>query len=469
MSLSGVFNRGLDGLNIAQKALSTASNNIANMNTKGYARQELIVSPRSADPMNIGIAGGAEVTGLRSIVDPFVEMQLFDLSNDFGTVDSRKKTVNQMEALFNEADGGGLAKAMNDYFNSLSELSNNPSSIPMRQGVRDRAILLAQTFNRLSTQLNTMRRDLSEEISSRIESINSLAEEIASLNRTIVNQGGSDQAAELVARRTYLLRQLSEEVPVSYFTQTNGSVDVQLVGGGGLVTAFSSGTFSVGTDDISSGGNLTVELESALSGFTQDVTSRIDSGRLGGNLVDRNTTINTQVSSLDTLAYQLVTQINTQYSAGYGLDSSTGNNFFTPMASSSGAAGSIAVDASVIADVRSIAAAEQDPLVSGISDNRNALALANMQTSLTMSTGTSTFAQYYQGIVGTIGNAVSQVNRQHQTQTYLLSQMEVQRESVSGVNLDEEGADIIRYQRAFQAASRLMAVADKLMDDLLSI
>jgi flagellar hook-associated protein 1 FlgK len=200
-----------------------------------------------------------------------------------------------------------------------------------------------------------------------------------------------------------------------------------------------------------------------------NVTDQITGGRLGGNLIDRNTTLNTELDNLDTLAYQLATQFNAVYATGYGLDGSTGNNFFTPLASSSGAAGALSVDASVVADVRKIAAASQDPSISGVGDNRIALQLASLQNSLTMATGTETFAQFYQGMVGSIGVTAGSVKQDFDVKSNLMNQIEVQRESISGVNMDEEGASILQFQKAFEASSKLMSIANEMLDTLLKI
>ncbi|MDB5038412.1 MAG: Flagellar hook-associated protein 1 [Bacteriovoracaceae bacterium] len=469
MSLTSIFNRSLDGLNVAQQGLAVASNNIANVNTKGYARQQMVVGSRATvagnDP---SLGGGVEVTGLNSVTSSFIERQLFNTVNQFGTVDGRQQTLSQLEQVFNESQDQGLNKNLNDFFNSFSDLANNPTSIPSRQAVKDKATTLTSKFNSMSSQLSSMKRDLSTEISTRLTTINGYASQIAKLNQSIVAAGGPDKAQDLAAQRTYDLQQLSQEVNVSYFQDSSGSMQVQLGSGGPLVEGYNSGTLSVSNDDLSNGGTIAIQMQFAGSSSTTNVTSQITSGRLGGNMIDRNTTINGAMTNLDNLAYQLSTQFNASYSTGYGLDSSTGNNFFTPLASATGAAANLSVDASV-SNPQTIAAAQQDPTVSGKGDNRKALTLQNIQNSLTMNSGTVTFSQNYQAMIGSIGVMVNTVNQDVTNKTNLLNQMQTQRESVSGVNMDEEGANIIQYQKAFEAASKLMSLADSMMDELLKI
>jgi flagellar hook-associated protein 1 FlgK len=469
MSISSVFNRGLDGLNVSQRGLAAAANNIANANTKGYSRQQIQISSTPSNSSDASLSGGAQVTGMATVTDSFIEMQLFSSANSFGTVDGRKKTLSQLEELFNESQNQGLGKNINDFFNSWSDLANNPSNNSARLSVRDRAVTLAAQFNSLSQSLNAMKKNLSGEISTRLQTVNGLATKIALLNDQIVKAGGSADAPDLAVQRTYALRQLSEEMNISYYEDTTGAVQVQCGTGGSIVFNSNAGSLSVGSDSLSPGGVIAINLNFAGSSSSTNVTSQITTGRLGGNLIDRNTTLNTQLTNIDALAYQLATQFNAAYTTGYGLDSSTGNNFFTPLASATGAAGLITVDASVMSDVRTIAAAQQDPTISGPADNRKALQLVGLQNNLTMTTGTETFAQNYQSIVGTVGVTAATVNQDYETRSNLVNQMDVQRESISGVNMDEEGASIMQFQKAFQAASRLMSVANDLMDTLLKI
>ena len=460
MSIGQVFGRGLDGLSVNSRGLAVTSNNIANLNTRGYARQSALISSRQG--------GGAEISGVNSIVNPFVELQLFSSSNDFGTVDGRRRTMAQVEELYNDASGSGLNQPLSDFFNSFSDLANDPSSVAVRQTVREKALVLTNRFHHMANQLNLLKTNLVSEMQTRIETINSLAENIADLNEAIATNSSSEGTLELKAQRLYALRQLSEEINVSYFESENGSLQVQINGGTSLVNEFASGSLSL-TDDGSYGGDTSISITLPNSSSSIDITAQISGGRLGGNLIDRNTTLNNQIASLDTLAYQMATQFNALHSTGYGLDGTTGDNFFAALASANNAASNIDLDASVSSDVRRIAAAEEDPDDSGVGDNRMALQLVELQRSMTMSGNTQTFAGYYQGLVGQVGVQSQSVQREYDSQANLINQLELQRESVSGVNLDEESANLIRFQRAFQASARLLSVADTMLDEMLRI
>ncbi len=460
MGISQIFTRGLDGLNVNQRGMAATANNIANVNTKGYARQEIVIATNAN-------FGGAQVTGVRTIVSPFVELQLFTSANDFGTVDGRRQMVAKVEEMFNEARGDGLGKAISEFFNSWSALSVDAASSVNRQTVKDAGIRLATKFNYLSRQINQMRGDASAEVTTRVDSINDLATQIANLNSQIQANPTSEMNSDLKTQRTQLLRQLSEEVNVTYFEQDD-LVNVSINGSASLVTGTQAGTLSM-TNDTSEGGTMAISITLPGSGTSQDITNQISGGRLGGNLIERNDSLNDRLAELDELAYNITNQINSLHSTGYGLNGATNINFFQALASQGGAARSIQIDSQIESDLQNIAAAEQDPAVSGVADNGMALDLADLANALTMDSGTQTFSQYYQEVVGTVGSASKSVIRDYETQQNLVNQLELQREGISGVNMDEEGANIIRFQRAFQASSRLLMVADELLKTLIQM
>lgn len=457
-----IFSRGLDGLNVNQRGMAVTSNNIANMNSPGYARQEIIIGANQSSG-----GGGASVLGVNAITSPFIELQMFNTMNSFGYVDGRRRTVAQVEELFNETQNNGLAKSLGDFFGSLNALANDASSITARQVVRDAGQRLSDKFNTLHRQLNQMRTDITTEVAARIETINDYASQIAQLNGQIQGNPNQEQVIDLKSQRLSLLKDLSQEVNISYYEQDN-MVQVAIAGSVSFINGVNAGELSM-TNDLSLGGTMAVNCQLAGSTSSLDVTAQITGGRLGGNIVERNTTLNDRMDDLDELAYQLITQLNTQHSAGYALDGSTGINFFEPVGAQAGAARNIRLDAAIEGSLRNIAAAGQDPTVSGVSDNTNALAMAGLQNDQTMGGGSQTFLQFYQEVVGTVGTTAKSVQRDYETQQNLLNQLTIQREAVSGVNLDEEGANIIRFQRAFQASSRLIAVADELLKSILEI
>jgi flagellar hook-associated protein 1 FlgK len=373
--------------------MNVISNNIANANTPGYARQIFQQGTR-ASLGNGFISGGVIALGVTNFIDPFVERQLTEEFSDLGTYDGRRLALSNMENILYESDGEGIGTALSEFFNSWSELSQDASSGALRVSVREAARTLADRLNNAHAQLQELRGNMSSTISTRVDQVNSLTAQLASLNDTIRNATDDTAKLELKAQRTVVLQELSQEVGINYFEAADETITVQLVGTGlSLVNSNQSATLSV-NDDLSSGGNLAIESTIAGGGSsTIDVTSYINNGRLGGNLIERNTTMNNALSDVNQLAFDLADQINTLHQAGYGLDGNNGRNFFAPLAGVDNAAALISLDASIETSTDNIAAAEEDPAVSGVGDARNALAIVDLANQLTMSGGTQTFSQ----------------------------------------------------------------------------
>ena len=200
------------------------------------------------------------------------------------------------------------------------------------------------------------------------------------------------------------------------------------------------------------------------------MTGRITEGRLGGVLQARDTNIAAYEASLDQLAYDLADEVNTIHSAGFGLIDLTANNFFSPLTAVAGAAGNLSLDAAIQSDVNNIAAATNNDGFSGLpGDNTNALAMSDLRTALTMNGGTATFDDFYGSLVADIGNDVQGVSSRLSHQKDMINQLEIRRESISGVSLDEEMADLVRFQYAFEASARLITIADEMLATVLGL
>src|SRR4051812_42612632 len=145
--INSVLGRGLDGISIASRGLQVASNNLANINTQGYARQNVVISSRySTVDGGLAFGQGAEVTAVQSVVSPFIEMQLFETAKGFGYADGRRNAVQQLESVWNDSQNNGIGKTMGDFFNSLSELSKKPEDVARRRAVSDVASMLCDQF-----------------------------------------------------------------------------------------------------------------------------------------------------------------------------------------------------------------------------------------------------------------------------------------------------------------------------------
>ena len=462
--LNGIFGRVMDGLRVSQRCMSVVANNIANTNTPGYARQFLIQGTGAFRD----VGNSALSVGVASLIDPFLERQMVNEYSDLGFLNSRSATLSHLETIVDETNNEGLSGAMNQFFNSISELSQDSSSGILRQNVKDRAIALTEQFRGLNTKLQGLRRNLSASISSKITPVNQMLSDIARLNQSIINTQDQSAKDELKSHQYAILQQLSNQVGITYFENENQTINVQLSSGGlTFVDGIHAATLSV-SDDLTPGGTISISSTNPFSGQETDVTNNINSGEIGGLLEDRNNTLNDSILKLNQLAYNFVTEFNAIHSTGYGLDSVTGRNFFVPIAAVDGAASQMSINPAILSDLNVIAAADADPSVN-TGNNVIAQQLADLRDALTMEGNSQTFTEYFATMTSSVGMATSQTSSQLLAKSGVVNRLQVQRENISGVDLNEEAADLIRYQKAFEASAKVMSVANQMMDTILRL
>lgn len=466
MSINGIgsaYFRALDGINAAQKGISVISNNIANVNTPGYTRQQLMVGTRQS--------GGVFVSGVSGFINPFVERQLVDERSSLGMADSRRLTMSFMEDLVSESGGAAIGTSLTNFFNSWSELAADPANSALRQNVRETGEGLASSFSSINSQLQGLRSNLSGNIGSSIDSVNMALREVAQLNEQI--QGTSDQGSllDLQNARNVALQNISSQIGINYFETDQGLVNVQIAGTGfPLVNGTKASTLS-GSNDLSAGGvySVSATIPGSTGGTGVDVTDGITNGSLGGYLHDRNTTLNERIAQIDSLAYEVALQLNTQHQNGYGLDGVTGRNFFAPLAGVEGAAANFSLDNAILNDVDAIAAAGDDPAVSGVGDSSNINLIVDLQNQKFLDGNSQSFNEFISSFRSSIGIDAAQVNADFESQSDLVNRLQVQRENISGVNLDEEALELVRYQRAFEGSARILAASNEIFDTLLQL
>jgi flagellar hook-associated protein 1 FlgK len=195
---------------------------------------------------------------------------------------------------------------------------------------------------------------------------------------------------------------------------------------------------------------------------TKNVTSAITSGRLGGMLEMRDRTINGYLGDLDDLVENIITEVNTQHALGYDGYGNVGGNFFEPFNALMGAR-DMQVDAAIAADPTRIAASS-----SVNDDGENALAIANLRDALIMG-GTATFGDYYAALLGDIGQTVAEAQRSLSHETSVMTQLQSQQEQVSGVSIDEEMIDLVKFQLGYNAAAKMVTVAEEMYVELLKM
>lgn len=454
-TLFGSFYIGLRSLSASQMGLSVTGNNIANVNTPGYSRQRTILEEALSIRTAAGAIGtGVDVQRILAIRDRFVEFRLIEQGPQQGRQESLAGALSSVEALFNESVNPGIQSALSAFFNSYSALASNPESLANRNDVLTKAQQLTALFRSRSSSLVEMQLSNDRAVTATVDDINTLTAQIAALNQQVAQMESSTipSANDLRDQRDELIRQLSKLVNIQTTETENGTTTVS-AGSGRLLVA---GNQSYDLDAVAQPPNGYRDI------FSQgtNITSEITGGTLAGYIEARDTYIPSYQNQLDTLAAQITTDVNALHVTGFGLNNLTGFNFFVPWAGPvDGAAAAFDVDPAIVADVNRIAtgSAANQP-----GNNDIATQISDLTSALNLSGGTATYSNYYSSLVYNVGNDSSLASDSLTVETAVLAQLQNQRDSVSGVSLDEEAAAMIQFQRQYQASAQFLKVIDDL-------
>ncbi len=394
--------------------------------------------------------------GVQSVRDNILELRIDQETQQQNRFESYVNSMNQVQSLFNETEGAGISDAINQFFNSFQTLSQNPTDSTSRQAVVSAGQNLASAFQQTGEQLSAIQQGLDQQVGQTVDEINSDSAQLADLNAQIGSlQSNSEQAGMLEDQRDSVLNSLSELVDVAVTDSSDGSITITTADGTPLVAGAHSFAFSTAADPSTGFRHI----------FSQgnDVTSQFTGGRLAGLLEARDQTIPSTISNLDDLSAGIINTVNSQNQQGYDLNGAKGGNFFQPVVqpspgSNAGAAENMAM---AITDPSQIAAS----LDGTQGDNANAVAMANIQNQAVVNGETAT--DFYSNLVSTVGNYVSSATDEQEAVGLVLTQLQNQRSDVSGVSLDEEAANLIRYQRAYEAAAEVVAAINSITNDVL--
>jgi len=451
--LYGTLSIALSALSTSQQALETTTNNVANANTPGYSREVPVLEP--GDPIVYGsltLGSGVLLDKIQSVRDPILEIQLNQETQQQSYLNTQLAQLQQIQTGFSSSTSG-IGADITNFFNSISQLSPDPTNLALRQAVLTAAGNLATDFNTSANNLNTQRSDLSQSVVEDVSQINTLTTQIANVDQQISNLENANQSAgTLVDQQTNLIRQLSALVDVQVIATGNGGIAVTTSNGTALVTG--SQSFALSTQVASDG------TEHVYSG-TQDITGTITGGSLGGTLQIRDQQIPSILQQLDQLAAGLSNAVNAANAQGYDLNGNAGGNIFSvPPAGGTGAAAAMQV---AMTDP-SLIAASSDGTAGSNGNLANLSAVANQA----VANGANPIDDY-SNLVFQIGSTTSNTSADVDASNQILQQLQDQRGSVSGVSLDEEAANMVQYQSAYQAAARVVTTVNSLLADAVNL
>ncbi|HXY78242.1 MAG TPA: flagellar hook-associated protein FlgK [Candidatus Acidoferrales bacterium] len=459
--MSGLFGSlsvALSGLSVSQQEMETTSNNVANANTPGYTREVSDVT--ASDPVEIGslsVGTGVVLQKIESLRDPMLQVQINQATQQNSSLNASLTQLQQIQTQF-ASDTSGIGADIANFFNSLQQLSPDPSDLTLRQGVLTAADTLATDFNNAAQNLQTQRTNVDQNVAQTVTQVNSLTSQIASVDQQIsalqsANQGDNT----LVDTQNNLIQQLSGLIDVQVIPTDQG---ITLATSNGTTLVSGSQSFALTTQPVA--GNDGVEVQHIMAG-TDDITNSLTGGSLAGLIQIRDQEIPSIETSLNQLAAGLATNLNAANAKGLDLETPPvqgGNIFATPPAGGVGAAAAMTVtmtDPSLLA-----ASSDGTPGSNGNLANLSAVAnqdVANGQTPI----------DAYSTLVGQVGTTTSNTSADADSSNLILQQLQDQNGSVSGVSLDEEASNLIQYQSAYQAAARVVSTVNLLLLDAVNL
>ncbi len=560
-SLNSSLNMGQRALSINQRAMQTVGHNIANQETEGFSRQQVRSGTSAPDPTGLG--GGADAQPTSRVYDKFVQRKILQENPRSEMFKSRGEFLQKIEIIFSETEGNGLHKALNEFWNSWSQLSNQPESEPARMRVKEQSDVLASRFRGMHSQLSGLRKEINGRLVATVNKVNELGQKVAELNRQIFSYEGRQRVAnDMRDARNQAIEELSALVDVNSFEDPNGRTTVII----GRDWTLVEGINRYQLDGKMKGGELGMLNIDGVStnDNRRDLTRTFREGEMAEMLRMRDDTIVEYQKNLDEIAFGLAGKVNKIHASGTGINSAAEmmkstfglnsaalnqplpflkdgifqlhlvdphneiletyeievqagkdtlpdivkrlnqtvndpgllqasiegdgslllqsgtdykfifgedqsslaqvlglNSFFDTLKG----AEDIQLSGHILENTNNISTGKD--LIPG--DNRIALEIAKLQTRPTMRDETMTYDEYYNGVLTGMGLKIQRNNTEQAQQESMVKQFKEIRSSISSVNMDEELADMMQYQKAYEASARFINTIDKMMETVINM
>jgi flagellar hook-associated protein 1 FlgK len=438
-----------------QEALDVTGNNLANVDTTGYSRETINFAGTDpttfySDGNTLMIGTGVNVASIERIRNMYLQGTLASAQSEDSRLTTLTTNMTSVQTVVPATSGSDISSALSSFFSAWSALSSNPNQEAELAEVQSAGETLASQISGTYNSLATIQSEAQSDVTSTFDQVDELTSDIANLNKEIVaNSVGGTQPNNLLDQRDQDIQSLSQLVNISTQTYDNGTVAVYM---GQDTLVDSAGSHAIPRDYDAASQTVTD------GHFTYSVTG----GELAGDF-QTITTVGSYMSSLDTLANNLQTQVNTLSETGTNNEDppQTGVAFFN------GATGAANFDVSAAVK------ADPDAISSGTSgtsgDGGLALSISELSTASISGLGNVTFGEYYDNLASKIGTDADTYTTQQDTQAAVVTQITNQVQSNSGVSLDDEMSNMLRYQRSYEAAAKAITIFDTVTGDLISM
>lgn len=462
MSISSILNIANSGIYAARTAIQTISHNIANANTEGYARQEVLLQESKPVLTGYGYMGnGVQVKTVIRHVDQYLEKQICEANTQTGEQKTYSSYMARIELILDE-NKAHLGEKTQEFLAGWSDLALDPQSTGLKESLIQKGQTLSSGINATYSSLSSLRLEVNSKIEESVIEINSLTSRIAKLNDIIfgANQTGGE-ANDYMSQKAQLIKELSSKIDISTFDDQFGRTTVITKSGNILVENLQS--WELGIDSDINGMNSIVWNDK--SGNSIDITDKIGNGEIKGLITTRDEIIKSFIDDIEDYAKTIVTEVNSIHKTGYDqITGTTGTVFFKDILSDY--AKNMQISELILTDSRRIS-----PYTSAdkTTDNDVAVAIAELGDARLFKGGTQTYVEFSSSLTNQVGQMKASADSMSDYYTDAVDMMSTQRESISGVSLDEEITSLMKYQYAYQAASRLFSISNQMLDELMEM
>lgn len=481
--MADIFGIGKSALDATKQQLSTASHNIANANNEEFTRQR--VTLRTNTPIghgNFATGSGVNVRDIRRVHDELVEKRLNNSISANNFDNERATQLGRVEEIFNEINSDGMNKLLNRFFNSFRELANQPDNETVRSIVRENARIVVGDFKRQTNEIDTIRNGIDKNLELATIDINQIAYSISNLNKQIATmENTSQEVGDLRDQRDSAVRTLSEYFGLKTYSDDSGQFTVNIEGVGTLVTGTSVQEMKVGKRlDGETGRGIT---DIYFSDRPQTpISHKFQGGKLQALFKTRDVEVKNVEDEVNELAYSLSKATNAVHRQGfkhgqhpedqYGNviaspnDKITGIDFFQEPNTKVRAAEYLDLSVDIKEDLNNIATGYE---ANKPGDNRIAIAISKLQHEKIIKGGSTTLEEHYLQTMGGIGLKAGKAKVDLDQSSGILAQAKSVKQRISGVSIDEETANMMKYQQAYQASARVIKTADEMFDSVLDM
>lgn len=451
MGLNSVFSIARSSLFAHQQALAVTSANLANANNPAYSRQVALFGTLSPDNRaSFSFGTGVAVEDVLRIRNSVTDNQIRANNHSFYESQKKATVLREIESLFSEPSEYGLSNLITEFFNSFDELALDPLSSSLRTSVVQAAQMMSEKISSVRNGISKTQHETINEASDIADKINGIVKQLNTVNKQIYDASVvGNSVNDLADMRDALLEELSEYVNINVSIDENQVANVS-IGGTFAVDGLHYKQFEIKKED----GQL------MLISDEDDSIVRLSGGSLNGLLDLHNSVLPKQIEALDELAMTIMENVNAIHSTGYSITDPqvTGVNFFTNYE-----AGKLEINQDII----------EDPFLLAISgdgadgDNSIALKLAELKNQDILNG--KTISENYSDFISKVANEINLQEQNAESYAIVLDQLHQTKMEYSGVSTDEEMMNVMKYQRSYDAAAKLITVADELIQTLLTL